>query len=97
MEKKKNAAVEVLKKVLKFILFFGVGVFFVWISIRKLSPEDVTHLKESARQVTKGSAWVFLFLAFLVGGFQTISVPYDSGSCCSLSVTRRAAAWSSTP
>ena len=67
MEKKKKTAAEVLKKALKFILFFGVGVFFVWISIRKLSAEDVVHLKESARQVTKGSAWLFLFLAFLAG------------------------------
>ncbi len=67
MEKKKNAAVEVLKKILKFILFFGVGVFFVWISIRKLSADDVAHLKESARQVTRGTAWVFLFLAYLAG------------------------------
>ncbi len=67
MEKKQKSATELLKKVLKFILFVGVGVFFVWISIRKLSAEDVAHLKESARQVTKGTAWLFLFLAFLAG------------------------------
>lgn len=67
MEKKQKSATELLKKVLKFILFVGVGVFFVWISIRKLSAEDVAHLKESARQVTKGTAWVFLFLAYLAG------------------------------
>lgn len=67
MEKKKISAIDILIKALKFILFFGVGVFFVWISVRKLSPEDVAHLKDSARQVTKGTAWVFLFLAYLVG------------------------------
>lgn len=68
MEKNKISAKEVCKKVLKFLLFAGVGVFFVWISVRKLTPEDMEHLKSAAAQVTKGSAWVWLFLAFFVGG-----------------------------
>ncbi|MBO4645819.1 MAG: flippase-like domain-containing protein [Bacteroidales bacterium] len=58
-----------MKKTLKLLFFLGIGVFFIWISVRKLTPEDVGHLKESARQVTRGSAWVFLFLAFLAGAF----------------------------
>ena len=57
---------DIAKKILKFILFFGIGAFFIWLSVRKLSPDDVENLKESAAQVTRGSAWVFLFLAFLV-------------------------------
>lgn len=69
MEKKKISIKEVVKKVLKFLLFAGVGIFFVWISVRKLTPEDVEQLKSAAAQVTKGSAWVWLFLAFFVGGF----------------------------
>ena len=67
MEKKQKKAADVLKKTLQFLLFFGIGVFFVWISVRKLSDEDVGHLKESALQVTRGSAWVYLLLAFLAG------------------------------
>lgn len=68
MEKKNISIKELVKKVLKFLLFAGVGVFFVWISVRKLTPEDMEHLKSAAAQVTKGSAWVWLFLAFFVGG-----------------------------
>lgn len=67
MEKVKVNIADIGKKALKFILFFGLGAFFIWLSIRKLTPDDVQHLKASAAQVTKGSAWVFLALAFLVG------------------------------
>ena len=67
MGQKTSKVGEIVKKILKFILFFGVGIFFIWLSVRKLSPDDVENLKESAAQVTRGSAWVFLFLAFLVG------------------------------
>lgn len=67
MEQSTNKFGEIVKKILKFILFFGVGAFFIWLSVRKLSPDDVENLKESAAQVTRGSAWIFLFLAFLVG------------------------------
>ena len=67
MEQTTHKFGEIVKKILKFILFFGVGVFFIWLSVRKLSPDDMENLKESAAQVTRGSAWVFLFLAFLVG------------------------------
>lgn len=67
MEQSTNKFGEIVKKILKFILFFGIGAFFIWLSVRKLSPDDVENLKESAAQVTRGSAWIFLFLAFLVG------------------------------
>ena len=67
MEKSASKFGEIAKKILKFILFFGIGAFFIWLSVRKLSPDDVQNLKESAAQVTRGSAWVFLFLAFIVG------------------------------
>ena len=66
MEQSTNKFGEIVKKILKFILFFGIGAFFIWLSVRKLSPDDVENLKESAAQVTRGSAWIFLFLAFLV-------------------------------
>ena len=68
MDKSKISVKDVAKKVLKFLLFAGVGVFFVWISVRKLTADDMEHLKSAAAQVTKGSAWVWLFLAFFVGG-----------------------------
>ena len=67
MEKTPNKFGDIAIKILKFILFFGIGAFFIWLSIRKLSPDDIQNLKESAAQVTRGSAWVYLSLAFLVG------------------------------
>lgn len=67
MEKEKNTFGDIIKKIFKFILFFGIGAFFIWLSVRKLTPDDIENLKESAAQVTRGSAWVFLFLAFIAG------------------------------
>ena len=67
MEKTQKKFAEIGLKILKFLLFIGVGAFFVWISIRKLTPEDVQHLKDSAAQVTRGTAWVALLCAFLAG------------------------------
>lgn len=67
MEQSTNKFGDIAKKILKFILFFSIGAFFIWLSVRKLSPDDVENLKESAAQVTRGSAWIFLSLAFLVG------------------------------
>ena len=58
---------EFLKRLIKLVLFFGVGILFVYLSVKDMTPEDFEILKASAAQATKGSAWIFLALSFLAG------------------------------
>ena len=69
MEKKQYTPAAILKKILKFILFFGVGIFFIYLSIKDLTTEDIQMLKESAAEVKKGSAWIFLAISLVIGAF----------------------------
>lgn len=50
MEKKKISAIDILKKALKFLLFFGVGIFFVWISVRGLYDDEPNGKTDSQTQ-----------------------------------------------
>lgn len=63
-EKKKN---DLLKKILQLLLFIGLGVFFVWISIRGLSDEEVRIILDSIASVNNPRSWFFLTLSLLFG------------------------------
>ena len=54
---------EKIKKLIQLLIFLGLGVFFIWLSIKDLSPEDITSIKESAAQVKEGHSWIFLLLS----------------------------------
>lgn len=69
MEKHPNKIIVILKKILKLALFFGIGIFFIYLSIKDLTPEDIKMLKQSAAQVKEGSAWVFLLASLIIGAF----------------------------
>src|SRR5574344_234945 len=69
MEKKQYPPSAILKKILKFILFFGVVILFIYLSIKDLTTEDIQMLKESAAEVKKGSAWIFLAISLVIGAF----------------------------
>ncbi|MCQ2285980.1 MAG: flippase-like domain-containing protein [Bacteroidales bacterium] len=67
MSTENNTFVTILKKIIKFILFFGVGVLFIYLSIKDLQPEDWKNLKESALQAAQGYSWLWLLCAFAAG------------------------------
>ncbi len=67
MSEKQNKVSTILKKILKFTLFLGIGVFFIYLSVKDLTPQDVQMLKDSAAQVKEGSAWIFLVLSLIIG------------------------------
>lgn len=57
-----------LKSVLKFLFFFGLGIFLIWISVRNLSEKDKTEIANSLRQAN----YNWLFLSVLIGAFSNI-------------------------
>ncbi|HHU46371.1 MAG TPA: lysylphosphatidylglycerol synthase transmembrane domain-containing protein [Bacteroidales bacterium] len=56
---------EKIKRLIQLIIFIGIGVFFVWLSVRNLEASDIQSIKESASQVRKGNSWFFLLLSSL--------------------------------
>ena len=61
MEKRKK----ILKDILKTILFLGVGVFFIWLSVKNLSKEDVQMIFSSMSLVNTPRGWLFIALSVL--------------------------------
>ena len=55
-----------IKQLLQLVLFLGIGVFFIWLSIKDLTPEDTKMLKESSLQVFKLRPFLFIMLSILV-------------------------------
>ncbi|MDR3046323.1 MAG: flippase-like domain-containing protein, partial [Bacteroidales bacterium] len=63
--KKNTQKYDWLKKTLQVLLFVGLGVFFVWISVRGLSEENWIHIKESIAGVNTAWGWTFLGFSFI--------------------------------
>ncbi len=59
MEKRKK----ILTDILKTILFVGVGVFFIWLSVRNLSKDDVQMIFSSMSLVNTPRGWLFISLS----------------------------------
>lgn len=64
---KGNKIWDITKKTLKFLLFFGVGILFIYLSMKDLTAADKQQIRESIKAVKSGGAWVFLALSFAVG------------------------------
>ena len=56
-----------LKNIIQLLIFLGLGVFFIWLSVKDLTAEDIAIIKESARQVNNPVSWTFLALSILSG------------------------------
>ena len=56
-----------LKNIIQLLFFLGLGVFFIWLSIKDLTAEDIAIIKESASQVNNPVSWTFLCLSILSG------------------------------
>ena len=58
---------DIIKQVLQLILFLSLGVFFIWLSTKGLTPEDKISLKESISCINNPVSWYFLFLSLIAG------------------------------
>ena len=61
MEKRKT----ILKDILKLILFLGLGIFFIWLSIKDLSKEDIQMIFSSMSLVNNPHGWLFITLSVI--------------------------------
>ena len=59
MEKLKK----ILPDILKMILFLGLGILFIWLSIRNLSKEDIKMIFSSMSLVNNPRGWLFIMLS----------------------------------
>lgn len=55
-----------IKQLLQLVLFLGIGVFFVWLSIKDLTPEDTKMIKESSLGIFKLRPFLFIMLSIVV-------------------------------
>jgi uncharacterized protein (TIRG00374 family) len=56
-----------LSDLLRLVLFFGLAVFFIWLSLRGLTKEDYDNIIQSAATVNNVRGWCFLSLSILLG------------------------------
>lgn len=54
-----------LSKIIQLVILLGLGIFFVWFSMRKLTPEDVAIVKDSAKSVLNARGLLFITLCIL--------------------------------
>jgi uncharacterized protein (TIRG00374 family) len=55
------------KKIIQLLIFLGLGIFFIWISIRTLKPEDVEIIKDSALGIINAKSLMFISLSMVCG------------------------------
>jgi len=56
-----------LKKIAQLILFLGLGIFFVWFSVKDLKPEDIEIIKSSAAGILNFKSLLFIFISIVCG------------------------------
>jgi len=54
------------KDIVKLVLFLGLGVFFVWYSVKDLSSEQRADIVSNAMGALTGNNWVFLFMCMII-------------------------------
>jgi len=56
-----------VKKIVQLIIFLSLGIFFIWFSVKDLSPEDVETIRISAEGVLNPKSLFFIFLSMACG------------------------------
>lgn len=56
-----------LNNLLKLIVFLSLGVFFIWLSIKDLTPEDKQNILNDVRAVFTEFHWIYLILGMILG------------------------------
>ena len=55
------------KDILKLVLFLSLGVFFVWFSLKDLSPEQRSMILTNAKEVMHDNRWIYLIICVFIG------------------------------
>ncbi|HOS17430.1 MAG TPA: lysylphosphatidylglycerol synthase transmembrane domain-containing protein [Bacteroidales bacterium] len=56
-----------IKKTLQFILFLGLGLFFIWFSLKDLNAEQRSTIIENMKAVAIDNRWIFLVFSMIIG------------------------------
>ena len=63
---------KLLRQILKFALFFGLGVFIIWLFQRNLTPDEKTQIAESLKEANWGMAVLIIVFGVLSNVFRTL-------------------------
>lgn len=63
-----------ISNIIKLVIFLGIGVFFVWIFVRKLTPEQIDEIFQSVRNAD----YRWLILSFFIGVLSHVARAYRS-------------------
>ena len=56
-----------LKSVIQLIIFLSIGVFFIWLSLRGMTPENYAEIKKEILSINNPKSWMFIILSMLCG------------------------------
>ena len=65
VKSRKNA----LKTIIQFVIFVGLGIFFIWLSLRSLDKEDIRMIFDSMSMINNPVSWFLLVMAALFALF----------------------------
>jgi len=55
------------KKIIQLLIFLGLGIFFIWFSVKDLKPEDVEIIKNSATGILNPKSLLFILISIVCG------------------------------
>lgn len=56
-----------IKSLIQLAIFVGIGVFFIWLSLRGMTAEDYAKIKEVLIGINNPQSWMFIILSMLIG------------------------------
>ena len=56
-----------LKSIIQLIIFLGIGVFFIWLSLRGMTAENFAEIKKEIVKINNPKSWIFIILSMLAG------------------------------
>jgi uncharacterized protein (TIRG00374 family) len=56
-----------VKKIVQLLIFLGMGVFFIWFSVKDLQPKDVEIIKISVKGILNFKSLLFIFISMVCG------------------------------
>ncbi len=56
-----------IKSIIQLVIFVGIGVFFIWLSLRGMTADDYGKIKEVLISINNPESWTFIILCMICG------------------------------
>lgn len=56
-----------IKSIIQLVIFVGIGVFFIWLSLRGMTPENYAEIKKEILSINNPKSWMFIILSMAAG------------------------------